>query len=114
MLFPACRQRVSWTAEHLGMQQRATPQAACLLVIAAGLDVKLVESRLKMLRQATGGGGAVGTHDAPAARGLGCGGGWGLGASQALPAGLRLVPACMVVAWCTLGMLLSLHALAMG
>ncbi len=54
LLAAAGRQRIAWTAAHLSMQQRATPEGARLLVIAAGLDVKLVESRLKMLRQATG------------------------------------------------------------
>ncbi|GAB4814675.1 hypothetical protein N2152v2_001721 [Parachlorella kessleri] len=48
------RQRVAWLAHQLDLQQRATPAAARLLVIAAGLDIRALESRVKALQLEAG------------------------------------------------------------
>lgn len=45
---------MTWLAENLEMQERATAAGAMLLVLAAGLDVQAIESRVKMLRQTAG------------------------------------------------------------
>ena len=45
---------MTWLAQQLDLQQRATPAAARLLVIAAGLDIRALESRVKALQLEAG------------------------------------------------------------